>query len=161
MARDQEVEFRADIQERGVRVPIEVIDGRIIVDGRSRWLAAKRLGITRVPVVSAPLNGDSPVIYMLRAATKRRHLTDDQRACLAREEMEYAASISRKVRARRGGLAGGRGRAKQNTSSADTSAAKLSRDRTKTARTKAATAYGVSERKIRCAQQLRFMAPRL
>jgi hypothetical protein len=29
---------------------------------------------------------------MLRAATKRRHLTDDPRACLAREEMEILST---------------------------------------------------------------------
>jgi len=161
MAKDQEREFRADIQERGIRVPLEVVDGRIIIDGRSRWLAAKRLGIARVPVVAAPLNGDSPVLYMLRAATKRRHLTDDQRACLAREEMEYLATISRRERARRGGRAGGRGRAKPQDSLADSSAGELSRDRTRTARTNAAVAYGVSERKIRAAQRLRNQAPAL
>jgi DNA modification methylase len=114
-----------------------------------------------VPIVPAPLNGDSPVLYMLRAATKRRHLTDDQRACLAREEMEYVAQLSRQERARRGGLAGGRGRAKSPDSSADAPVAKQSRDRAKTVRTQAATTYGVSERKIRCAQRLRCRAPQL
>lgn len=88
MPPEQNAEFQVDIAERGVRVPIEIIAGRVIVDGRSRYLAARRLGIKRVPVIRTPLNGDDPVIYMLRAATKRRHLTDDQRACLAREEME-------------------------------------------------------------------------
>ncbi len=161
MTPDQDAEFRADIRERGIRVPIEVIQGDAIVDGRSRWLAAKRLGIATVPIIPAPLNGDSPVLYMLRAATKRRHLTDDQRACLAREEMEYLAQLNRQERARRGGLVGGRGRAKSRNSSADTSAAKQSRDRSKTARRQAATIYGVSERKIRGAQQLRCQAPRL
>lgn len=161
MTPDQEAEFRADIRERGIRVPIEVIQGNVIVDGRSRWLAAKRLGIAKVPIVPVPLNGDSPVLYMLRAATKRRHLTDDQRACLAREEMEYVAQFNRQERARRGGLTGGRGRAKSRDSSADTSAAKLPRDRAKTARTQAATIYGVSERRIRSAQRLRCQAPRL
>lgn len=161
MIGEQEAEFRADIEQRGIRVPIEVMAGRVIVDGRSRWLAAKRLGIKRVPVVAAPLNGDSPVLYMLRAATKRRHLTDDQRACLAREEMEYLAQISRRSRARRGGLAGGRGRTKSHNSSADTLAAKLPRDRAKTARRQAATTYSVSERRIRCAQRLSCQAPRL
>lgn len=142
-------------------MPIEVISGRVIVDGRSRWLAAKRLGIKRVPVVAAPLNGDPPVLYMLRAATKRRHLTDDQRACLAREEMEFLAQANRQDRARRGGLAGGRGRAKSPNSLADMSAAKLPRNRAKTARTQAATTYGVSERRIRSAQRLRCQAPHL
>jgi DNA modification methylase len=161
MTPDQAAEFRAYIRQRGVRVPIEVIQGNVIVDGRSRWLAAKRLGITQVPIVPAPLHGDSPVLYMLRAATKRRHLTDDQRACLAREEMEYVAQVNRQERARRGGLAGGRGRAKSPNSSPDTPIAKQSRDRAKTARSQAATTYGVSERKIRGAQRLRCQAPQL
>jgi DNA modification methylase len=158
---DQAAEFLADIRQRGIRVPIEVIPGGVIVDGRSRWLAAKRLGIARVPIVLAPLNGDSPVVYMLRAATKRRHLTDDQRACLAREEMEYLAQMNRQDRARRGGLAGGRGRAKSQDSLAADASAKLSRDRANASRTRAATTYGVSERKIRCAQRLRSLAPQL
>ena len=58
MPPEQDAEFRAEIAERGIRVPIEIIDGGVIVDGRSRYLAAKQLGIKRVPVIRAPLNGD-------------------------------------------------------------------------------------------------------
>jgi hypothetical protein len=46
--------------KRGVLVPIEVTSGRMILDGRTRWKAAKRLGIRRVPVVSAPVNDTLP-----------------------------------------------------------------------------------------------------
>jgi ParB-like chromosome segregation protein Spo0J len=120
----QEAEFLADIAERGVRVPIEIIDGRVIVDGRSRYVAAKQLGVIRVPVIRAPLNGDDPIIYMLRAATKRRHLTDDQRDCLAREEMEILSRIAHRERARLGGLNGGRGRSKPSDSLPITSVGK-------------------------------------
>jgi DNA modification methylase/ParB-like chromosome segregation protein Spo0J len=161
MSGDQEAEFRADIRQRGIRVPIEILPGNLIIDGRSRWLAAKQLGIRRVPVIRAPLNGDSPVLYMLRAATKRRHLTDDQRACLAREEMDYLAQLHRQERARAGGIAGGRGRTKATNSLADAPVAKLSRDRSRSARTQVATTYGVSERKVRSAQRLRCQAPAL
>jgi ParB-like chromosome segregation protein Spo0J len=77
MNAEQSAEFQADIAERGIRVPIEVV-GTQIVDGRSRYLAATKLGIEQVPVIDAPLQGDDPVLYMLRAATRRRHLTDDQ-----------------------------------------------------------------------------------
>ena len=48
MPPDQFAEFVADIQERGVLVPIEVISGNIIIDGRTRWLAAQQVGIGRV-----------------------------------------------------------------------------------------------------------------
>ena len=124
MPPEQSAEFQADIAERGIRVPIEIIAGRVIVDGRSRCLAAKRLGIQRVLVTRAPLNGDDPIIDMLRAATKRRHLTDDQRACLAREEMELLSQIATRERARLGGLTGGRGRAKPSDSFPITSVGK-------------------------------------
>ena len=60
--RSPNAEFQADIAERRVRVPIEIIDGSVIVDGRSRYLAAKQLGVEQVPVIRAPLNGDDPVI---------------------------------------------------------------------------------------------------
>ncbi|MFM9959947.1 MAG: DNA methyltransferase [Planctomycetaceae bacterium] len=159
MPPEQDAEFRADIAERGIRVPIEIIDGGVIVDGRSRYLAAKQLGIKRVPVIRAPLNGDDPVLYMLRAATKRRHLTDDQRACLAREEMEILSQIATRERARLGGLTGGRGRAKPSDSLPITSVGKQSR--TKTSRGTVAVTYRVSERRIRAAQQLKQVAPKL
>jgi site-specific DNA-methyltransferase (adenine-specific) len=159
MSPDQEAEFEGDIAERGIRVPIEIIDGRIIVDGRSRYLAAKRLGFKRVPVIPAPLNGDHPVIYMLRAATKRRHLTDDQRACLAREEMEILSQLAKTERARLGGLAGGRGRPKATDSLPITLAQKQPG---KTAsRTSVAVTYRVSERKVRAAHRLKQLSERL
>ena len=159
MSADQDAEFRADISERGIRVPIEVIPGGVIVDGRSRFLAAKRLGISRVPVIRAPLNGDDPVIYMLRAATKRRHLTDDQRACLAREEMEILSRIALRERARKGGSTGGRGRAKSTDSLQTTLIGKQSTG--ETSRRTVSAAYRVSERRVRAAQRLKQVAPKL
>lgn len=70
MTPEQESDFRADIAERGIRVALEIIYGNIIVDGRRRYLAAMSHGMKDVPVINAPLNGDNPVIYVLRAATK-------------------------------------------------------------------------------------------
>ncbi len=159
MSESQREHFLADIRERGIKVPIELMAGKTIVDGRNRYLAAKELGLTHVPVIDAPLDGEDPILYMLRAATKRRHLTEDQLACLALEEMEQLARLSRAERARAGGLAGGRGRAK--VSSADTSTAELTRDRSSDARPAAAVRYGVSERRIRNAQHLKAKDPDL
>lgn len=80
-------EFVADVRERGVRVPVEVLPGtKIILDGRCRFLAAKEIGLSELPVVDANINGEDPVVYILRMASKRRHLTDDQRAMLTDEE---------------------------------------------------------------------------
>ena len=76
-------DFYADVVLRGIKVPLEVLADGTVVDGRHRLRAAIELGIKEVPVVDAPLNGDSPEVYMLKAAVLRRHLTDDQRAALA------------------------------------------------------------------------------
>lgn len=75
-------DFYADIAMRGIKVPLEVLDGTVL-DGRHRLRASLELGMKEVPVVDVPLNGDSPEGYMLKAAVLRRHLTDDQRAMLA------------------------------------------------------------------------------
>lgn len=163
MPHDQFAEFVADIRERGVLVPIEVLPDNIIIDGRTRWLAAKQLGIDRVPIVEAPLNGLHPVIYMLRAASQRRHLTDDQRACLAQEEMEYLAALNRQQRAAAGGKAGGRGRPKRtdDSSATDVSDKQIDRDRAKESRAIVAVSYGVSHRKVQSAHRLQRAAPKL
>ncbi|MCL0102910.1 MT-A70 family methyltransferase [Dehalococcoidia bacterium] len=76
-------EFYTDIVMRGIKVPLEVLADGTVVDGRHRLRAAIELGMKEVPIVDAPLSGDSPEVYMLKAAVLRRHLTDDQRAALA------------------------------------------------------------------------------
>lgn len=130
---------------------------------RAGWLAAKQLGIARVPIVDAPLNGLHPVIYMLRAASQRRHLTDDQRACLTQEEMEYLAAINRQERATAGGKAGGRGRPKTSDESSpiDVVGKQSERDRQRESRTVVATSYGVSHRKVQSVHRLQRDAPTL
>jgi len=77
-------EFLADVAANGIKVPLEVLaDETTVVDGAHRLRAATELKKPRVPIVDAPLNGDSPEAYMLKAAVLRRHLTDDQRATMA------------------------------------------------------------------------------
>jgi len=76
-------DFYADIAMRGIRVPLEVLADGTVVDGRHRLQVALELGMKKVPVVDAPLNGERPEVYMMKAAVLRRHLTDDQSAMLA------------------------------------------------------------------------------
>lgn len=76
-------DFYADVALRGIKVPLEILADGTIVDGRHRLRAALELGLREVPVVDASLSGDSPEVYMLKAAVLRRHLTDDQRAAMA------------------------------------------------------------------------------
>jgi N6-adenosine-specific RNA methylase IME4 len=76
-------ELLADVRERGINVPLDVVDC-VVLDGRHRLRAARELALPRVPVRQAPLNGDTATEWMLKAAVLRRHLTDDQRATVAR-----------------------------------------------------------------------------
>jgi site-specific DNA-methyltransferase (adenine-specific) len=76
-------DFYNDVAARGIKVPLEILGDGTVVDGRHRLKAALALGMKLVPVLDAPLNGDQPDVYMLKAAVLRRHLTDDQRACIA------------------------------------------------------------------------------
>lgn len=77
-------DFYNDIAFRGIVTPLEILADGTVVDGRHRLKAAKQLSLPKVPVVDAPLNGEKPEVYMLKAAVLRRHLTDDQRSAIAR-----------------------------------------------------------------------------
>jgi hypothetical protein len=72
-----------------------------------RFLAAREAGLVHVPVIEANLNGDDPVVYMLRMASKRRHLTDDQRAAIADEEREWLVQKNLHERAKKARAVGG------------------------------------------------------
>jgi N6-adenosine-specific RNA methylase IME4 len=79
--------FRADIEQRGLLVPIEITSAGVVLDGRERLRAARELGLTRVPVrVVAP---QDEFDYMLRAAIQRRQLSASQRAALVVELQQY------------------------------------------------------------------------
>jgi N6-adenosine-specific RNA methylase IME4 len=75
--------FRADIDRRGLQVPLEVTERGIVLDGRQRLRAALELGLERVPVlVVAPVD---ELDHMLRAAILRRQLSASQKAALVLE----------------------------------------------------------------------------
>jgi ParB-like chromosome segregation protein Spo0J len=161
-------DFLADVRERDVRVPLEVMPGTaVILDGRCRWLAAKEAGIVAVPVVDAPLNGDDPVVYMIRAASKRRQLTDDQRAMLALAEMEWLAEkgkASRKEAAQSQGprgAEGGRGRKKPLEDDAAPKGLTSLPSPAERARPRAAKSHNVSERKVKQARKVKNANPAL
>jgi DNA modification methylase/ParB-like chromosome segregation protein Spo0J len=164
-ARPQEyAEILADVTERGVRVPIELQPGTaVVLDGRTRRRAAKEAGLDRVPVIDAPLKpGEDPVVYMMRAATKRRHLTDDQRAMLAEEERAWLAKQGKKRRAESAqaqggrGKEGGRGHKKPLGDAATPKGSGGERSRTRAARNN-----NVSERKVKQAQKVKRHDPEL
>jgi len=79
--------FRADIEQRGLLVPIEITSAGVVLDGRERLRAAGKLGLAAVPVrIVGP---DDELDYMLRAAIQRRQLSASQRAALAVDLEQY------------------------------------------------------------------------
>src|SRR5437773_3732673 len=75
--------FRADIDARGLLVPIEITPEDVVLDGRQRLRAARELGLAQVPV--RVIEAEDELEYMLRAAVLRRQLSPAQRAALALE----------------------------------------------------------------------------
>ena len=83
MRPDEWQEFYRDVASRGIKTPLEVLADGTVIDGRHRLKAAKQLAMKEVPIMDALLGSDNPEVYMMKAAVLRRHLTDDQRACIA------------------------------------------------------------------------------
>lgn len=100
MPADMYAVFLADVKERGVVTPIELVPGtKTVIEGRTRLKAATEAGLASVPVVDADLRGDPPVVYMIRAAFLRRHLTGGQRATLGAElEEQIAKAVKERKR---------------------------------------------------------------
>lgn len=74
-------ELKADIAANGIREPIVFLDDQIL-DGRNRYMAARDLGI-EYPRVE--YRGDDPLGYVVSLNLRRRHLTDNQRAMVAKK----------------------------------------------------------------------------
>lgn len=80
----------ADVTERGIVDPLDVLADGTVVCGRQRLRAAIAARLDRVPVrVVAPKD---PLEYMVRAELLRRNLTPSQRAALGIELAQYRAA---------------------------------------------------------------------
>ncbi|CAN5818242.1 hypothetical protein BH20PSE1_BH20PSE1_01590 [soil metagenome] len=73
-------DFCADIAERGLLQPIQLLGG-LIIDGRNRYRACLDLGID--PVFEEVDSETDPVGYVVSANLHRRHLNESQRAMVA------------------------------------------------------------------------------
>jgi hypothetical protein len=104
---------------------------------------------------------------ILRMASKRRHLTDDQRAMLADEEREWLAEKNMTERAKKGRAAGGKATPDQtkdrleNTPISKRSEEPAKAQTTTRARDSAAKAHNVSPRKVQQAQAVKNASPEL
>lgn len=72
-------EFKGDIKEHGLRVPIVTTPDGLILDGRHRWNACMALKIKP----SYQVHAGDPWAYVISANLHRRHLTTSQRAMVA------------------------------------------------------------------------------
>ncbi len=146
MPPDEYAAFSADIQARGIQVPLEITAEGALLDGRHRLRAASELGIERLPVrIVAPAD---PHEHVLLAALQRRHLTASQKAALAVELDEYRQA---KADAKQTQLA--------NLNRGDGSAS--SRPRGERTRELAARAVGVSARTVQDAVTVHEHDPQL
>lgn len=159
MPADQFDRFLADVTLRGIVEPIELLPGtRTVIEGRTRLRAATLAGLAAVPVVEANLGGDTEVLYMLRAALLRRHLTKSQAAALA-VELEAELKAAAKERQIEGAIKGGRqARSKVPEKIPEASPKK---NHAGESREKAAAAAGVNPRYVSDAKQVKEKDPLL
>lgn len=81
LAGDAQEALEADVKAHGVREPIVFLDGAIL-DGRNRYMAARRWGqdYPRREFGSLPSDGGDPLAFVVSANLARRHLNESQRA---------------------------------------------------------------------------------
>lgn len=158
MRPDEWTAFLADVGRRKVQEPLVVQIGDIILDGLNRYEAAKMAEHDQVPVRYVDLPEKEQVDYIIRSALLRRHLSDDQRAILAARFQPQLKKAAQTDAAKIAGSAGGRGRPKGDSVSANVSET-LSEPRD--TRKEAAEKFSVPERKVRTASQLQKTNPAL
>lgn len=81
-------ELKADIALRGVMVPIEFDEHGNVLDGHHRLRACEELGITDYPdVIRADMSEDEKRFHARKLNMARRHLTQEQRRDMIREQL--------------------------------------------------------------------------
>ena len=104
MASDDEMAaLEADIKENGILEPVKVIDDKI-VDGRHRFMAARKLGIGEIPVEI--VTTDNLPLYVMSLNLNRRHLNPGQKALIVNDYLGVASDPENgKQKRRKGKLA--------------------------------------------------------
>jgi hypothetical protein len=156
MPKEQKKAFFADVKANGIKEPIIVQEGGLILDGWHRFLAAKECGLETIPAIVVNLSEKDQLLLIYRMAGMRKHLTDDQRAVLAARTYEVVSGQAKANRASKGGKAGGRGRPKKSDSLQDTSSQEQSETEPapqskESTRKQVAALHNVSESKLRTA----------
>lgn len=139
-------QLEANIVAEGCRDALVVWNG-VLLDGHNRLEICSRLKIPFRTLEIALPDREMAKLWILQTQVGRRNLSPDQRAAIGFLILQRRAEISRRERARKGGLAGGSGRAKSSEVNVAPKLVELtSKPRL---RVVAATESGVSERRIR------------
>lgn len=111
-------DLQGSIAEFGVRTPLTVTKGGVIVKGMRRWLAAKALGLKEVPCIVTPLTDPLEIEIDLLEDNRFREKTNEQKAREFRERKRIEAELARRpLRVAAGGRRAGRGRPKAKAAS--------------------------------------------
>ena len=85
---EEYAELKADIQERGVMIPIEFDEAGNILDGYHRFKICQELGIKNYPkVIRAGMSESEKLTHARKLNIARRHLTSEQKRGLIREQL--------------------------------------------------------------------------
>jgi hypothetical protein len=141
-------QLEVNLSAEGCRDPLVTWRGTLL-DGHNRLEICTRLGVPyKTSNIELP-NREAAKLWIETNQVGRRNLTADQRAAIAYRILQRRVAMSKRERARKGGLAGGSGRS--GISLVDTAATKQVQPRQ---RELAAAQLGVPSRKIRVVLEL-------
>jgi hypothetical protein len=150
---EEQRQLESNLLAEGCRDALVVWKG-ILLDGHNRLEICARL---RIPYGTSNIelpNRESAKLWIEENQVGRRNLTADQRAAIAYRILQRRVAISKRERARKGGLAGGAGTSR--ISLVDSAATKQEHPRQ---REIAAVQLGVSSRKVRCVSEIAKASP--
>jgi hypothetical protein len=141
-------QLESNLLAEGCRDPLVTWRGTLL-DGHNRLEICTRLGIPYKTCEIELPNREAALLWIEENQLGRRNLTPDQRAAIAFRILQRRVAISKRERARKGGLAGGAGRSR--ISLVDSAATKQEHPRQ---REIAAVQLGVSARKVRVISEI-------
>lgn len=137
-------QLESNLLAEGCRDPLVTWKGTLL-DGHNRLEICTRLGIPYKTCEIELPNREAALLWIESNQLGRRNLTPDQRAAIAFRILQRRVAISKRERARKGGLA------RSGISLVDAAATKQKGQRL---RERAASEHGVSEKKIRAITDL-------
>ena len=141
-------QLEANIAAEGCRDALVVWKG-VLLDGHNRFEICTRLGVRyKTSEVELP-SREAAKLWIEETQVGRRNLSPDQRAAIAYRILQRRVAISKRERARKGGLAGGSGRAKLSLVATPSTEQKRPR-----LRELASKEHGVPSRKVRLVAEL-------